>query len=185
MRVEATELDGVLTVEPERFSDGRGFFSEVYNQAVFHAAGIEDIFVQDNHSLSEQVGTVRGMHYQAPPHGQAKLVRCGRGAIWDVVVDFRAGSSTYGAWFGCELTAQNGRQLYVPEGFLHGFITLEPMTEVLYKCSAAYAPEADGAVAWDSLGIEWPLEGRRPVVSDKDANAPRFADVASPFEGLL
>lgn len=142
--------------------------------------GIYLDFVQENQSWSIQGGTLRGMHFQAPPHAQDKVLRCGRGALYDVVVDIRVGSPTYGDWLGHELSAENGYQLLVPKGFLHGFITLQPNTELLYKCTDVYAPESDGAVRWDSCGIDWPLTGD-PVLSDKDANAPALVDFSSPF----
>ena len=181
--VTPTGLPDVLMIEPRRFADGRGFFSEVYNARALAGAGIDMTFVQDNQSLSERAGTLRGLHYQTPPAAQAKLVRCGRGAIWDVAVDFRRDSDTFGQWIGMVLSAENGRQLLIPEGFLHGFVTLEQMTEVLYKCSAPYDPAADRSIAWDSAGIDWPLDGRVPVLSEKDAKAPKMADVQSPFGG--
>lgn len=148
-------------------------------------AGFDLDFVQDNHSYSADVGTVRGLHYQAPPHAQDKLVRCSRGAIFDVAVDVRVGSRTFGQWVGVELTAENGKQLFVPKGFLHGFVTREPDTEVQYKVTDIYAPECDGSVRWDSLGINWGV--RAPVLSEKDAAAPSFDDWQSPFtwEGVL
>lgn len=180
--VAPTPLPGVLTITPRRFADGRGFFSELYNARALEACGITAAFVQDNQSLSAKPGTIRGLHYQSPPHAQAKLVRCGRGRLWDVAVDFRRNSDTFGQWYGLELSAENGVQLLIPEGFLHGFVTLESDTEVLYKCSDHYAPECDGTVHWDSLDIDWPLQGRTPVLSDKDAAAPALADVTSPFE---
>jgi dTDP-4-dehydrorhamnose 3,5-epimerase len=146
------------------------------------ALGLDIAFVQDNHSMSATPGTLRGLHYQRPPHAQDKLVRCTRGAIFDVTVDFRAGSPTFGRWVGVELTPENGRQLLVPKGFLHGFVTRMPETEVQYKCSDVYAPECDGAVAWNDpqIGIDWGLAAA-PVLSTKDAAAPRLAEVASPF----
>lgn len=180
VQVEATELDGVMIVTPRRHGDARGFFSEVWNREALRAAGIERDWVQDNQSLSHQAGTVRGLHYQAPPHAQAKLVRCGRGSLWDVVVDVRQGSPRYGQWLGVELSAENGRQLFIPEGFLHGFVTRVPDTEILYKCSAPYLAGSDGAVRWDSAGIDWGLAGD-PVLSDKDRAAPALADWISPF----
>ena len=137
-------------------------------------------WVQDNHSMSARVGTLRGLHFQAPPHAQAKLVRCGRGALYDVVVDIRRGAPTYGQWVGVELSFENGRQLWVPPGFAHGFVTLQPATEICYKCTDYYAPEADGALRWDSCGIDWPLTGD-PVLSAKDAAALALADFDSPF----
>ena len=165
-----------------RHGDARGWFSETYNVRTFAALGIDCAFVQDNHSLSVPVFTLRGLHFQVPPHGQDKLVRCIRGRVFDVAVDVRAGSPTYGRWVGAELTARNGHQLFIPVGFAHGFLTLEPDCEVTYKCSALYAPEADGGIAWDSAGIDWPLPpGVMPELSDKDARLAALADFDSPF----
>jgi len=143
--------------------------------------GIDIDFVPYNHSLSAQVGTARGLHFQSPPHAQDTLMRCGRGWLFDVAVDIRKGSPTYGQWVGEELSFENGKQLLVPKGFLHGFMTLEPDTEIIYKCSDYYAPECDGAVRWDSCGIDWPLDVAAPVLSDKDKVAPLLADFDSPF----
>lgn len=184
MDVETTKLDGVVVLTPRRFGDHRGWFSEVWNARAAAAAGVDVTFVQDNHSFSATKGTIRGLHYQAPPHAQAKLVRCGAGAIWDVAVDVRIGSPTFGQWVGAELSADNGRQLFVPAGFLHGFSTLTANAEVLYKCSDYYAPDADGSVRWDSSGlnIDWKIDGA-PELSEKDATAPDFTDWHSPFEG--
>ena len=182
MIVEETDLPGVLLITPRRFGDDRGFFSESWSKRGFADIGVNIDFVQDNHSLSAATGTVRGLHFQSPPHAQAKLVRCGRGRIFDVAVDIRRGSSTYGDWFGTELSFENGKQLFVPEGFLHGFMTLEPDSEIIYKCSDFYAPECDGAVRWDSCGIDWPLAGIEPVLSEKDAAAPALAAFETPFE---
>ena len=180
MNVTETALPGVLLLEPRRFGDARGFFSESWNRKTLSEHGIDIDFVQDNHSVSAAVGTVRGLHFQSPPHAQAKLVRCGRGALFDVAVDIRKGSPTYGKWVGYELNQDNGLQLLIPEGFLHGFVTRAPDTEILYKCTDYYAPECDGAVAWDSCGIDWGLDGDA-VLSDKDAAAPALADFDSPF----
>lgn len=180
MQLETTPLPGVLILTPARFGDTRGFFSESWNKARLAEHGLEIAFVQDNHSLSERAGTVRGLHFQAPPHAQGKLVRCGRGALFDVAVDIRKGSPTYGHWFGTELSAENGRQLWIPPGFLHGFVTRAPDTEICYKCTDYYAPECDGAVRWDSCGIDWGFEGD-PVLSAKDAAAPALAAFDSPF----
>ncbi|WP_422039316.1 dTDP-4-dehydrorhamnose 3,5-epimerase [Roseibium sp.] len=182
MIVEKTGLSGVLLITPKRFGDDRGFFSESWSKRAFADTGINIEFVQDNHSLSATTGTVRGLHFQAPPHAQAKLVRCGRGRIFDVAVDIRRGSPTYGNWFGTELSFKNGRQLFVPAGFLHGFMTLEPDSEIVYKCSDFYAPDCDGAVRWDSCGIDWPLADIEPVLSEKDAAAPALAAFETPFE---
>ena len=180
MQIENTPLSGVMVLTPQRFGDARGFFSESWNRQRMAEHGLDFDFVQDNHSLSSQVGTLRGLHFQAPPHAQDKLVRCGRGALFDVAVDIRKGSPSYGKWFGIELSAENGKQLLVPKGFLHGFITRAPETEIIYKCTDYYAPECDGAVAWDSCGIDWSFEGT-PVLSDKDAAAGALADFDSPF----
>ena len=182
MKVEQTALPGVVILTPDRFGDGRGFFSESWNQARLAGQGIEIAFVQDNHSLSHEVNTVRGLHFQSPPHAQAKLVRCGRGVLFDVAVDIRVGSPTYGAWVGVELSADNGRQLLIPEGFLHGFATRATDTEIIYKCSDYYAPECDGAVRFDDpgLGIDWGLTGDA-ILSGKDAGAQAWAGFDSPF----
>ena len=182
MQIERTTLAEVLILTPARHGDARGFFSESWNRRTLAAAGLDlPDFVQDNHSMSEATGTLRGLHFQAPPHAQGKLVRCGRGALFDVVVDIRKGSPTYGAWAGAELSYENGRQLWVPAGFAHGFVTLQPMTEIIYKCTDYYAAHADGALRWDSCGIDWPLAGD-PRLSPKDAAAPALADFDSPFE---
>ena len=180
MQIEDTTLPGVKILTPARFGDARGFFSESWNRKRMEEHGIELDFVQDNHSMSAEVGTIRGLHFQAPPAAQDKLVRCGQGALFDVAVDIRKGSPTYGAWFGIELTAENGRQLLVPKGFLHGFITRAPMTEIIYKCTDYYAPDCDGAVRWDSCGIDWGVDGQ-PLLSQKDAAAPALAEFDSPF----
>ncbi|MEQ9260722.1 MAG: dTDP-4-dehydrorhamnose 3,5-epimerase [Roseovarius sp.] len=180
MDVEHLHIPGLVVLTPARFGDARGFFSESWNRKRMAEHGIELDFVQDNHSLSARVGTLRGLHFQAPPHAQDKLVRCGRGRLYDVAVDIRRGSPTYGAWAGVELSAENGKQLLVPKGFLHGFITREPDTEICYKCSDYYAPECDGAVHWQSCGIDWGFDAE-PVISDKDAAAPALADFESPF----
>lgn len=182
MEIEQTPLPGVVLLTPKRFGDDRGFFCESWNAARMAEAGLDVAFVQDNHSLSKTTGTLRGLHFQSPPHAQAKLVRCGRGSLWDVAVDIRKGSPTFGQWFGTELSFENGKQLLIPAGFLHGFVTLEPDTEVVYKCSDYYAPECDGAVLWNDpdLAIDWPLEGD-PMLSGKDAAAARMADFDSPF----
>ena len=181
MQIEQTALPGVVILTPQRFGDARGFFSESWNRRRMAEGGLDIDFVQDNHSVSAARGTLRGLHFQSPPHAQAKLVRCGRGALFDVAVDIRRGSETYGKWTGIELSAENGRQLLIPEGFLHGFVTLIDDTEVIYKCSDYYAPDCDGAVLWSSLNIDWPLDGA-PVLSDKDAAAPAFDAFESPFD---
>ncbi|MFO7771163.1 dTDP-4-dehydrorhamnose 3,5-epimerase [Roseovarius gahaiensis] len=182
MKVTQTKLPGVLLLEPRRFGDDRGFFSESWNRKTLSEHGIDTDFVQDNHSVSAAVNTVRGLHFQSPPHAQAKLVRCGRGRLFDVAVDIRKGSPTFGQWVGYELSFENGLQLLIPEGFLHGFATRDPETEIIYKCSDYYAPECDGAVRFDDpdLAIDWGLSGDA-ILSDKDANAPLMAQFDSPF----
>lgn len=183
MQIETTPLSGVLILTPRRFGDARGWFSEVWNAQTLVAKGITTTFLQDNHSFSRDAGTVRGLHFQSPPHAQVKLVRCGHGRVFDVAVDIRRGSPTFGQWTGVELSAENGRQLYIPAGFLHGFATLEPDCELLYKCSDVYAPDCDGAVHFDDpdLGIDWGIDPANAVLSDKDGAAPLFRNFATPF----
>lgn len=183
LTIEKTALPGVLLITPRRFGDERGFFSESYNKVRMAEHGVMIDFVQDNHSFSVQAGTVRGLHCQAPPHAQDKLVRCGRGALFDVAVDVRKGSPTYGQWVGYELSFENGRQLLVPKGFLHGFITRKSDTEIIYKCSDVYAPDNEGAVRFDcpQIGIDWGFDTRNAILSEKDARAPELRDFDSPF----
>jgi dTDP-4-dehydrorhamnose 3,5-epimerase len=182
MQVIDTPLSGVKVIIPPRFGDDRGFFSETWNRSRMMDAGLDYDFVQDNHSISSSPGTLRGLHMQTPPHAQAKLVRCGRGSLLDVAVGIRKGSPTYGQWVAEELSFENSKQLLIPAGFLHGFITRAPDTEIIYKCSDFYAPDCDRAVRFDDpdIGIDWDL-GTDPVLSDKDANAPLFADLDNPF----
>ena len=184
MIIERPVLAGLLILTPRRFGDARGFFCESWNRKTLHEAGIDlPEFVQDNHSLSHQVDTVRGLHFQSPPHAQGKLVRCGRGRLFDVAVDIRIGSPSYGRWLGVDLSFENGRQLWLPPGFLHGFATREPDTEIIYKCTDHYAPDCDGTVRWDDpdIGIDWGLAPDAAVLSAKDAAAPLLRDFASPF----
>ena len=180
MLVKNTDVPGVYVFEPQRFADDRGWFCETWNRETMAKAGFDLEFVQDNHSCSVARGTLRGLHYQAPPRAQDKLVRCSRGSILDVAVDVRRGSPYYGRWVSVVLSADNGLQLLAPKGFLHGFVTLEDNTEVQYKCTDTYAPEADGAVRWDSLDINWELADK-PSLSAKDAAAPLFSEWTSPF----
>jgi dTDP-4-dehydrorhamnose 3,5-epimerase len=181
MKVEPQSIPAVLLVEPARHGDARGFFSEVWSRRALAAQGLDVDFVQDNHSLSREAGVLRGLHFQRPPAAQGKLVRVVRGAILDVAVDIRQGSATYGQHVACVLSAANWRQLWVPRGFAHGFATLEPDTEVIYKVDAYYDRAADAGIAWDdpALGIDWPVAS--PVLSDKDRAAPRLAEIAPPF----
>ena len=174
----------VKLISGRRFADARGWFSEVYNAKAFADRGVDAVFVQDNHSLSRPKGTVRGLHFQTPPHAQAKLVRCLRGAVFDLAVDVRKGSPTYGKWVGAELTADNGRQLFIPDGFAHGFMTLEPDSEVFYKVTDFYAPACDGGLLWSDpdIGVEWPaLPGGSPLLSEKDERLPSLSQFDSPF----
>jgi len=183
MQIEQTALPGVLILTPRRFQDSRGYFAETYNRRRLAEAGLDYDFVQDNHSYSAEQGTVRGLHYQAPPAAQTKLVRVARGAVLDVAVDVRRGSPSYGRWVAVELSARNGAQLLIPRGFLHGFLTLAPETEVLYKVDAHYAPATEGAVRFDDpdLAIDWGRDPATLTLSDKDAAAGSFADFDSPF----
>ena len=183
LKVSETNIDGVFLLEPLRFGDARGFFSESWNRQRMVDAGLDIDWVQDNHSLSTETATVRGLHFQSPPHAQAKLVRCGRGRLFDVAIDIRRGSPTYGKWTGVELSADNGLQLLIPTGFLHGFVTREVDTEIIYKCSDYYSPACDGAVRFDcpEIAIDWGLDAVDPILSDKDAAAPGLADFESPF----
>jgi len=184
MQVEATEIPDVKIFTPRRFGDSRGFFSEVYNRRVFAEAGVTLDFVQDNQSLSRDVGTLRGLHFQAPPFAQDKLVRVLSGSIFDVAVDIRPGSPTWGRWVGVELSAENFRQLLIPVGFAHGFVTLEPDTMVLYKVSAPYSGPHDLGFAWNDpeIGIVWPRQAANPILSAKDAVQPLLRDVKNPFQ---
>ncbi len=174
----------VRLIVPRRYGDARGWFMEVYSEPAFAAMGIDCRFTQDNHSLSAPRFTLRGLHFQTPPRGQDKLVRCIRGRIFDVAVDVRKGSPTFGRWVGAELSAENGHQLFIPIGFAHGFVTLEPDCEVSYKCSDTYAPDHDGGIRWDdpAIGIDWPIpDGTVPELSAKDTVQPMLADFDSPF----
>ena len=171
-----------MLIKPIRHGDHRGFFAETYNRKKYLEYGIDIEFIQDNHSISKELGTLRGLHFQSPPHAQAKLVRCGRGSIFDVAVDIRRGSPTYGKWEGYELTAENGHQVYVPIGFAHGFLTLEPDSEIVYKCTDYYAPQTEASVLWNDpdIGISWPKLDK-PILSEKDALAPMLKNFKSPF----
>ncbi|MBV1703275.1 MAG: dTDP-4-dehydrorhamnose 3,5-epimerase [Hyphomicrobiales bacterium] len=181
--VEATAIPAVKIVTPRKFGDARGFFSEVHNRHALAAEGVDLDFVQDNQSYSAEMGTLRGLHFQSPPMAQDKLIRCLRGAILDVAVDIRTGSPTYGRHVAVELSADNWRQLLVPKGFLHGFLTLTPDVEVLYKVTAHYSAAHDMGVAWDDpdLAIAWPKLDRPPILSDKDAKLPRLRDLPAYF----
>ena len=174
MQIDTTDLPNVLVITPRVFKDARGFFFESYNAEQFKAHGIDTVFVQDNHSQSTR-GTLRGLHFQLPPMAQDKLVRCVRGAIWDVAVDIRGGSPTFGRWVGVELSAGNFRQIYVPSGYAHGFCVLSDEAEVLYKTSAVYSAMHERGIAWNDpdIGIAWPIA--EPLLSDRDRRAESLA----------
>ena len=182
LQARPLDVPDLIELTPRRFADERGFFSEVYNEARFAEAGIAARFVQDNVSLSVTKGVVRGLHFQTLPAAQAKLLRVARGSIFDVGVDLRRSSPTFGRWAGVVLSADKWNQLYLPEGFAHGFMTLEDNTEVSYKVSALYSPEHDRSIRWDdpAIGIRWPA-GLHPILSAKDADAPLLADVETGF----
>ena len=176
-------IPDVIEVVPPKFGDHRGFFSEVYNRSAFLAEGIDIEWVQDNQSFSTQIGTVRGLHFQLPPFAQDKLIRVLRGAIYDVAVDLRVGSPSYGQWVGCELSAEKWNQLLVPIGFAHCFMTLTSDVEVLYKVSAPYSKAHERAILWNdpAIGIDWPSTGAPPTLSAKDQDAMPLAAFDSPF----
>lgn len=176
MQIESLAIPEVKRITPAKFADNRGFFSETWNETKLKALGFEARFVQDNQSFSAQTGTIRGLHCQTAPHVQGKLVRVVKGAIWDVAVDIRQGSPTYGKWVAAELSAENWAQLWVPGGFLHGFCTLQPDTEVAYKVTGDYAKDCERAVRWDdpTLALPWPVAAGEAHLSDKDAQAPLF-----------
>lgn len=185
MQIEPTDIPDVKLIIPRRFGDERGWFSETYNKGALAKAGVAHDFVQDNHSKSVGTYTLRGLHYQAPPFAQTKLVRVAQGRVLDVAVDMRPGSPTYLRKVAIELSSCGGEQLLVPRGFLHGFLTLEDDTEVIYKVDAPYSREADGAVRFDDpeIGVDWGVAHEHIILSDKDRAAPRLADWTNPFEG--
>ena len=177
------EIDGLLELRPKRWRDERGFFSEVWRDEWFAQIGLSGSFVQDNHSHSTKRGVLRGLHFQAPPVAQGKLVRVARGSIFDVAVDIRSGSATYGRWAGLVISAEDWNQLWIPCGFAHGFLTLEDDTDVLYKVTAPYSPEFERTIRFDdpALAIEWPLEGADILLSPKDQSAPLLSEVETGF----
>lgn len=184
MQIEELRIADVKLITPKRFGDARGFFSETYNKARLAENGIDLEFIQDNHSRSQPVGVLRGLHFQIPPFAQDKLVRVVKGRIYDVAVDIRHGSPTFGQWVGAEISAEAWNQILVPVGFAHGFVTLEEDTEVIYKVTGPYAPEHDRGIIWNdpTLAIDWPLNGVEPTLSEKDGKLPAFADLPRYFE---
>ncbi|MCX7727155.1 MAG: dTDP-4-dehydrorhamnose 3,5-epimerase [Chitinispirillaceae bacterium] len=181
MEFVKTEIEGVIRIIPLVHKDHRGFFLESYSLEKFKKAGINTIFVQDNHSYSKERGVLRGLHFQKPPYAQAKLIRVTRGKVFDVVVDLRKNSPTFGKWLGFELSEDNFEMLYVPAGFAHGFCTLVPDTHVQYKVDVVYAPQYDSGIIWNdpNLGIKWPIQN--PILSEKDSKLPSFENFSSPF----
>ena len=179
MELRPLGIDGVIEIIPKKFGDGRGYFSETYSMASFHAVGIAQDWVQDNQSFSREAGVLRGLHFQVAPFAQDKLIRVLRGSIFDVAVDIRKPSPTFGRWVSCTISAAAFNQLLVPKGFAHGFMTLEPETEVFYKVSAPYSAACDRSIFYadPALGIVWPLPKSGPILSDKDRKAPKLADI--------
>jgi dTDP-4-dehydrorhamnose 3,5-epimerase len=182
LKIVETKLKGVLVIEPVVFGDHRGWFTETYSNSSFKNSGIDLDFVQDNHSFSASKGTLRGLHYQLEPKAQTKLVRCTKGIIFDVAVDIREGSPTFGQWIGLELSAENKKQLLVPKGFAHGFMTLTEDVEVQYKVDEVYSPEHDRGIIWNDpmINIEWPIY-IKPILSDKDEGAPKLEEAENNF----
>lgn len=183
MQIEQTEIADVLIVRPMRHGDERGFLSETFKAAALKEAGVDLDWIQDNHAFSTSRGVIRGLHFQRPPHAQAKLLRVTRGAVLDVAVDIRKGSASYGRHVAIELSAENWAQLFVPTGFAHGYCTLSDETEVLYKVTAPYAPAEEGGVLWNDpdLGIAWPVSVEAAIVNERDRRWPRLRDFTSPF----
>lgn len=183
MKIEALAIADVKLITPPRFNDPRGFFSETWNQKRFAEAGIPGPFIQDNHAVSTETGVLRGLHCQIGPNAQGKLVRCVKGAIYDVAVDVRQGSPTFGHYVGAEISAENWTQIWVPVGFLHAYCTLTAATEVIYKVTGAYDKAAERGVIWNDpdIGIEWPVSADKVILSDKDKVLPRLRDLPALF----
>ena len=183
MKIEALAISDVIQLTPNRYSDERGYFVETYNHRTFAEVGIVCTFVQDNESFSSRRGTLRGLHFQSPPYAQAKLVRVLQGSVYDVAVDLRRGSPSYGRWCGVSISAQEGQQVYIPIGFAHAFCTLEPNTIVAYKVDASYSKTSEGGLRWDDpeLAIDWPISAKEVYLSEKDRDLPRFRKFDSPF----
>jgi dTDP-4-dehydrorhamnose 3,5-epimerase len=183
MLIERAAIDSILLLVPIKRCDARGFFSEVYRRDILAAEGVQAEFVQDNHVFSAERGTLRGLHFQTPPKAQGKLVRCTHGAILDVAVDIRKGSRTYGHHVATELSATNSKQLWVPPGFAHGYLTLEARCEVIYKVTEYWAPDCERAIAWDdpNLAIDWGILAADVILADKDRSNPRFSEVEPAF----
>ncbi len=185
MKLNTTKIEGLYVIDSDCYKDNRGWFMETYNKEKYEELGLSTVFVQDNLSYSKQKGTIRGLHYQLAPYSQAKLVRCIKGRIVDVAVDIRKGSPTYGKWTATELSEENMRTVYIPQGFAHGFITLTDEVEFMYKCDNFYNKESEKTIRYDDsdINIDWEylLEGNTPVLSDKDKDAPSFKDAENNF----
>ena len=184
MNISDTQLKGVLLIQAKKHGDARGWFCETFrHQALIEAGFSGGNFIQDNHVRSTGRGILRGLHFQSPPHAQDKLIRCVRGAIFDVALDIRRSSPSFGQWTGAELSADNNAQLLVPKGFAHGYLTLSEDCEVLYKVTDYYAPDSEGGLAWNdpAVGIKWPIDPANIITNDRDGRAPRLADIVSPF----
>jgi dTDP-4-dehydrorhamnose 3,5-epimerase len=183
MQIEPQAIPDVLLITPRRFGDARGFVSETFRLSKIAEAGVRFSFVQDNHTFSAAAGTVRGLHAQMPPSAQGKLIRVARGAIWDVAVDIRHGSPSFGRYVAAELSAENWRQLWIPPGFLHGLCTLEDNTEIIYKMTSEYDPETECGVLWNDpdLALPWPVSPERAILSEKDRLRPRLAECPAWF----
>lgn len=181
MRIERTRFPGLCVVHPDVFGDERGYFMESYNAERYAEHGIDNVFVQDNHAMSMKKNVLRGLHFQTPPFAQSKLVRVALGSVWDVAVDLRKGSPTFGEWRAVELSEENKKMFFISKGFAHGYLTLSDNTIVQYKVDAYYSPEHDSGIAWNDpdLGIDWPLQD--PVLSEKDGKLQFFGDFESPF----
>lgn len=184
MQITPTSIPDVLIIQPQKHGDERGFFSEIFREDKLAEFGFTERFIQDNHTYSAEPYVLRGLHFQSPPYAQDKLLRVIKGSIYDVAVDIRKGSPTFGNWVGLELSAQNFKQLLVPKGFAHGYLTLEPDTEVLYKVTNGYAPESDKGLMWNDskIGIDWPLAGNEPQLSAKDKIQPSFEELPDFFK---
>jgi len=183
LKIKELKLDGVNIIVPDIFKDKRGYFSEIWNKETLLNLGINLEVVQENQAYSQKSKTIRGLHFQSPPFAQAKLVRCSRGSILDVAVDIRNGSPTYGKWVSEEISSENRKMILIPEGFLHGYITNTPNTEVVYLCSNYYDPKSEGSVRFDDqdINIDWEINLKDAIISKKDLEAPLFNELESPF----
>lgn len=181
MEILSLAIPDVKIISPRRFNDDRGYFSETWSRTKLKAAGLDVDFCQENQSLSVEAGTIRGLHFQTPPRAQDKLVRVVRGRIWDVAVDIRRASPTYGKWVAAEVSSEAWNQIFIPRGFAHGFCTLEPNCEVVYMVSDDYSAENDAGILWNDAALDIPWPTANPILSDKDRNAPPLSSIENPF----